>query len=212
MQSIENEIRTTISTINSFLKEKDSVRESLIKKTRDIIREAGYAITDIHKGDLDSARSRMVRLRAEVTELINNLRIHPELAYSNLLYNALAEYAEAEIFYAIIINEKLPTPEDLNLHPVPYLQGLLDVIGEIKRYTLTLLRNREIDKAWKYFSIIETIYEVSKALEYPDALVPGLRRKVDIARAVTENLRAFLIDIQSRLELINKLEKLGSQK
>ena len=211
MQSIVDNIRSAISLINSFLKEKDNVRESVIKKARDIIREAGYAVTDVHKGDLTSAKSRIMNLRAEVSGLISQLRNHPELMYSNLLYNALAEYAEAEIFYAIVIDKKLPTPNELNLHPVPYLQGLLDVVGEIKRYTLSLLRNREINRAWRYFSIIETIYEVTKALDYPDALVPGLRRKVDIARAVVENLRAFLIDIQSRFELIDKLRGCSSK-
>ncbi|RLE62178.1 MAG: haloacid dehalogenase [Thermoprotei archaeon] len=206
MQEIKDEIKSVISLIDSFLKEKDNVREDVIKKTRDIIREAGYAITDIHRGDISLAELRIKNLRVKVTELLNQLRNHPELMYSNLLYNALAEYAEAEIFYAIVVNNKLPTPNELNIHPTPYLQGLLDVVGEIKRYTLSLLKNRDIEKAWRYFSIIETIYEVTKPLDYPDALVPGLKRKVDVARAVVENLRAFLIDIQSRLELINELK------
>ncbi len=205
MRDIENEIRSIVSLIDSFLKEKDSVREDVIKKTREIIREAGYAVTDIHRGDVSSAELRIKNLRVKVIELLGQLRNHPEFLYSNLLYNALAEYAEAEIFYAIVVSNKLPTPSELNIHPIPYLQGLLDVVGEIKRYTISLLKNRDIKGAWRYFNIIETIYEVAKPLDYPDALVPGLRRKVDVARAIIENLRAFLIDIQSRLELISEL-------
>jgi len=205
---LRNLVEGVVRSVDEFLKIKDEVREYMIKHSRDIIREAGYVITDIHRGDVKSANNRLVRLREYVREFLSRLKEHPELLYSGTVYSALSEYVEAEVFHSIIESMSISDYKSLNIHPIPYIQGLLDVIGELKRYIINLVRSKDLTKAWRLFRVAEAIYESCKGLDYPEALVPGLRRKVDIARNVIESLRVFLTDIETRLELIGSINKL----
>jgi len=197
-EDLHSSIERVVKEIDEFLKVKDEVREYMIKHSRDIIREAGYVVTDIHRADMGSANERLVKLRGYVKEFLSKLKDHPELLYSGTVYSALSEYVEAEVFYSIINSMSIIDHRSIDVHPIPYIQGLLDVIGELKRYIINLVRSRDLTKAWRLFRIAEVIYESCKGLNYPEALVPGLRRKIDIARNVIESLRVFLTDIETR--------------
>lgn len=207
INSIKDLIRESVNNVDVFLRDKDLVREKIIALTRDIIREAGYAVTDTHLGKYSDALSRIKKLHLLNQELRNLLKDHPELLYSNLVYNAVSEYVEAVIFYNLIAEKKFIGLSDIKVHPVPYLQGMLDVVGELKRHVLDLINANKISEAWQYFEIAESIYEAARVLNYPDPLVPGVRRKVDVARGIIENLRALLVDLKSRIELVKKLEE-----
>jgi len=207
-EGLHSSIVRVVKEIDKFLKVKDEVREYMIKHSRDIIKEAGCVVIDIHRGDMDSASKRLVKLREYVREFLGKLKDHPELLYSGTVYGALSEYVEAEVFYSIINSMSIIDHKSIGVHPVPYMQGLLDVVGELKRYIINLVRSKDLTKAWRLFRIAEVIYESCRGLDYPEALVPGLRRKVDIARNVIESLRVFLTDIETRLELIESINKL----
>ena len=47
--------------------------------------------------------------------------------------DVLKEYAEATLTHAIINQEPLPTPEELNIEYATYLKGLAEVVGELRR-------------------------------------------------------------------------------
>ena len=205
--SVRECIRGIINDIDSFLKIKDLTREDVIKLSRDIVRESGYVITYIHKGNYDIAQEKLRLVRNYVSKFKSKINEHPELAYSGLTYSTLAEYVEAEVFYSIVTSKKVPSHKDLDIHPIPYIQGLLDVVGEIKRYVIELIRKGNFKDVWEFFEIAEAIYEEARGLDYPEALVPGLRRKIDIARSVIESLRSFIIDIESRNRLVSTLGK-----
>ncbi len=204
-------LRRIVGEVDEFLKTKDSVREYLIKSSRDVIRESGYVITDIHAGNINKAKERIIMLRSMVKELIAKVKDHPELMYGGTMYNALAEYVEAEVFFSIITSLRIPNFKELEVHPIPYIQGLLDVVGELKRYVVDLIRSNDMERAWRMFSVAEAIYEACKSLDYPEALVPGLRRKVDIARNVVEALRVLLIDIDLRIRLDKSMRILSDK-
>ena len=54
---------------------------------------------------------------------------------------------------------------------------------------------------------MEGVYSELRKLDYPDALTPGLRHKVDVIRRVIEDLRAFIVDMEKRWTLIKLLER-----
>ncbi len=201
------EIADIVRRIDEFLKIKDEIREEVIRKCRDIIRLSGYVITKIHLRNFSEAKELLLDLREMVRALNELLKDHPEIRYSGTVYSALSEYVEAEVFSAIISEGKVPSPEELNVHPVPYLQGLLDVVGELKRASIEAVRERRLSDSWEYLRIAEEIMNSCKSLDYPDALIPSVRRKVDIARNIVESLRSFLTDMELRMELINKLRE-----
>lgn len=193
--------------IDEVLKVKDSVREHLIKVSRDIIRKSGLAITYVHISKLDDAEKVLSEVRGIIEDLECRLDPHPELKYSNLYLSTLSEYVEAVEFLSIVKHKQLRTSTELKVHYLPYLQGLLDMIGELKRYILNLIRLDDMSSAWTYFNIANSIYERLKSLDYPEALLPGVRHRVDVARKLLEDLRKFLVDVESRNKLINILKK-----
>lgn len=204
-------IREIVNKIDSFLKVKDEAREQIIKITRDVIREAGYAITEANAGNTTAAKTHLeeaLKRWKEVSEIISE---HEELRHSGIIYNAGMELAEAAIFLSIIEGVPIPGPDDIGVHQIPYLLGLLDVVGELRRYATAKVRENDFEEAWKAFHAAEVIFLSTKFMDYPDRLVPGLRRKIDAARYSVEDLRKFLTDMESRVKLINELSSLRKQ-
>ncbi len=204
-------IKGLISAANKVLTERDQVREEVIKVSRDLIRESGYTVTSIHAKDLERARKHLTQSIKLFRNLLELTRGFPEIRYTGLVYNAESEYVEAVIFYSIVVSNRIPDLSELRADPVPLIQGLLDVVGELKRYILELAGEGKFDEANEFFRIAEIIYEEVKPLDYPDPLLPGVRRKLDIARATIESLRALLIDLRSRHELMNTLTRIREE-
>ncbi|MEM0504342.1 MAG: hypothetical protein QXY36_00030 [Sulfolobales archaeon] len=207
-----SEVVKYVKSVEDLLKLKDSVREFLIKAVRDITRESSLAITYVHLGMVAEAEELLNNLKIKVAELDGKLTQHPELKYSNLYLTAITEYVEAIQFFNLVKYRKLKSSEELEVHYIPYLQGMLDLVGELKRYALELVISGKLGDAWEYFNIANEIYESIKVLDYPEALIPGVRHKVDVARRVIEDLREFLIDVELRIKLINALNKALSNK
>jgi len=201
-------IREIVDKIDSFLKVKDEAREQIIKITRDIIREAGYAVTEANAGNLTTAKEHLEEALMRWKEVNKIVSEHEELRHSGIIYNAGMELAEAAVFLSIIEGVPIPRPEDIGVHQIPYLLGLLDVVGELRRYATAKVRENDFEEAWKTFHVAEAIFLSTKFLDYPDRLVPGLRRKIDAARYSVEELRKFLTDMESRMKLINELSRL----
>lgn len=199
--AIESVLRVESSKINEVLSLRDSTRESLIKIGRDVVRNSGYVITYIHSGMWDEAEESLNELREAYSRLREVLSKHPCYEFTNMVIDYLSEYAEAVIFYNLIKHKKLVLPEELSVDYVPYVLGLLDVIGELKRFVLTLLSARKsLSEASEFFKLMEAIYEHFQHLDYPDAILPGARRKIDVARGVIESLRYLLVEISFKTQ------------
>ena len=212
MQEKKDKIGDVIKSIDSYLKKLDSTREEIVKISRDVIRYSGWSITEVHKGDINNALNYLIECENKAKELIKLSLNAPELTYSGLVYNALSEYVEAKIFLNIITNKEIPTNEELDVPPVPYLQGLGDVVGELKRYALESVRKGDFDTAWKSLEIMEIIYLEMRGLDYSDAILPGVRHKIDVARNLIDETKSLLVDLQSRENLKNMLNNLMGMK
>ncbi|MEM2022026.1 MAG: haloacid dehalogenase [Zestosphaera sp.] len=198
VSKVEDSLRECISRADEVLSRRDSVREELIKTGREVVRVSGYVITNIHAGRLSEADASLGRLVECFNRLREALKNQPCYEYSNLVIDYLSEYVEAVTFYNLTKNKKLVTPEELGVDHVPYIVGLLDLIGELKRYVLNLLSENLINEAQEFFSVMEVIYEHLHHLDYPDAILPNVRRRIDVARGVIESLRTFIVDIRLR--------------
>ncbi len=204
-------IRKAVSEIASYLSEKDEVRENAIKMSRELIRRSGYAVTYIVAGDLDRAAEELNEARKIKDELMRLVEPHPELLYTGLIYNCTSEYVEAELLYRIVREEPIPGHRELGVPPIPYLQGLGDVVGELRRMCLEKIRRGDYEEAFKYLELMEAVYMELRILDYPDALIPGVRRKADIARRLVEETKALLVDLARRKELLDEMKKLEAK-
>jgi len=135
----------------------------------------------------------------------------PDLFYAGYTQDALKEYAEAALVYALINDNDFPSPEDLLLEPATYLQGLAEAVGELRRRILDMLLKDNAAEAERLLGEMDDIYAILVTMDYPDAITGGLRRLTDVARAIIERTRGdFTLSLrQERLE--NSIRELESR-
>lgn len=190
------------------LDEKDTVREIAIKSSRAIIRLSGGAVHSIHKEE--DASEMISTALDEAARLKSLLEVHPDIWTSGLVSDALQEMAEAAIVHSIHKRGDLPTPDELFVPPAPYLLGLADAIGEVRRFALISLRNGEVEEAVRYLDMMEEMFLVIMRFDYPQALV-AIRRKQDIARSLVEKTRGDVTLAMSAQRLQEKIDELKSR-
>jgi len=197
-----------ISKIREVLNEKDQVRENALKITREAVRLSSEAIRSLHKGDFQTAENLIKKIKVTLENLATELKDHPEIYFSGYVYSAYQEYVEAAVLLSILKRDKIPSPEDLKTPYVPYLLGLGDVIGELRRQLLDAIRKDQLEKGEFFLGVIEEIYEALSTLGYPNAIVPGLRHKCDVARSILEKARGDLTNAIHRERLLKGIKSL----
>jgi len=208
---VDRVLERDVLEVDDILSVKDSVREEAIRLSREIIRTSAEAVRMIHLGRISEARSNIFNAIDKVKLLTSKLKEHPDLFYSGLVYNCLSEYVEAYVFYNLVVESKMPSLNELDVPYIPYLQGLGDVIGELRRYIIDLLKKREYSEASLYLDVMETIYQWLKKLNYPDALMPGVRHKVDIARRLIEDTKVLYLNTINSYELRKRIEEISKK-
>ena len=207
LERVFEAVNKSIRDIERILQTKDSVREEVIRICRDVIRLSRDVITYTHMGDLGKAGELLKKAEDLVRNVMQLVEPHPELRYSGIINNALSEFIEAVLLFHLVSNGNIPTFDDLGFHYIPYLNGLCDFVGELKRMAIDAMRRDDYGYAQKLLQLMEWIYKEVRKLDYPEALVPGFRHKVDVMRKVIEDLRTFLLDLEKRWTLIRMLEK-----
>ena len=192
-------MRRVVERIDGVLSAREELRDKLIKLGRDIIKLSGWVINALHRGSIEEARKYIAEMDGIASEYVREARRDPALWFSGLVSNALSEYVEAKMFYGIIVEGRLYSYEELGVGEIPYLQGVGDVLGELRRLALDMLRVGRVGDAERLLDIMEAIYYELRALEYPDALMPGVRHKVDVARRLIDDTKALLITVKSRI-------------
>ncbi|MFQ5884693.1 MAG: translin family protein [Thermoplasmata archaeon] len=193
--------------IQAKLDEKDEIREVALKSSRAILRLAGSALRQMQKGEDGSEN--LQAARNEAHRLTGVLEGHHDIYYSGFVENAFQELTEAHVLRNILRGERIRDPKEVGVHPIAYLLGLGDVVGELRRLALNSLINGEVKKAKDCLGKMETIYDILIRFDYPSALVP-IRRKQDIARSLIEKTRGEIAvaSTSSALEAkIGNLEK-----
>lgn len=189
------------AAVRGELDGKFAARELALKNCRKIIQAASKAIRALHRGDLEDADRLLASGRALIEEAEQPLGDHQDIYHAGFFYDAVKEYAEAELTKALILGQPLPLPTDLGLHAVPYLKGLGEAVGELRRRLLDQLRRGQLAEAEDTFEDMETIHHLLAALDYPDGMTAQLRRTTDVARSLIERSRADLTTtiVQERL-------------
>ncbi|PKK85372.1 MAG: RNA-binding protein [Thermoplasmata archaeon HGW-Thermoplasmata-1] len=193
--------------IAKHLDEKDALREQALTITREMVRDSGEAIRNIHKGLCDEAAGRLenlIRSARHVTELLKD---HGDLYHAGFTETAFQELVEMACVLAILKGEPLPEPQELCVTPTSYLLGLGDVIGELRRQALDALRKGDLEQADEDLQKMEAIYDCLIKFDYPSAMVP-IRRKQDIARGLIEKTRGEVAVAAGNKKLEEKLDAL----
>lgn len=169
-----------------------AARERALAQTRTLTRHCATAIRAVHRGEHPQARKNLADAQQLALTLRQDLTSFPDLYYAGYTQDALKEFAEASIVYALSVTETLPSPQDLGLENATYLNGLAEAVGELRRRCLDILRHGYSQDAERILDDMDDIYAVLITMDYPDAITGGLRRQTDLVRSLTERTRGDL--------------------
>jgi translin len=182
LEQIADNIRNDFDT-------RTAARDKALAQARQLTRACSLAIRAVHRDDADGLNEHLAEAHKLAKTLSVDLQEHPDLFFAGYTQDALKEYVEANVTCALIQNQPLLTPEDLGVVNATYLNGLAEVVGELRRRILDILRHGYSAEAERLLGYMDEIYSVLVTIDYPDAITNGLRRQTDIARSIIEKTR-----------------------
>ncbi len=198
-------------TICSTFEEADRARDQGLALHREVIRESSLAIRAIHRLEFELAERHLDKARVTLGRATGLLTGHPCVYHGGFLQDAQKEYAEARCTYAIVRDQPIPTPAELQVEDAPYLNGLAESVGELRRHILDLIRRGEVSSCERLLGWMDDIYYVLISIDFPDAITRGLRRSTDVARGCLEKTRGDLTTHLGHLQLEQSIQTLRSQ-
>ena len=188
----KNELHTIADSASQEFATTHADREQGLRLSREIVRNSANSIRATHRGEFDQAR----KLLDEVTKLASEAIVlreqQPRVYYGGYIEDSLKEYTEAAVTLALVERRPMPTADELGIGAAPYLGGLADTVGEMRRFILDALRTDDFSRCEELLDVMDEIYTVLVTMDYPDAVTRGLRRSTDMVRGILERTRGDL--------------------
>jgi translin len=185
LQPIESWARTE-------LERKNAAREQVLRWSRDLVRACATSIRAVHRREFDQAEVLVGEANALNARICATLEDMADIYWTGYVQDAQKELVEACATFALVKGAPLPDPHSLGVAPGPFLNGLAESVGELRRYVLDLLRRGEMDGCERLLEAMAEIYALLVTIDYPDALTGGLRRTTDATRGIVEKTRGDL--------------------
>jgi translin len=185
-------LETITEKIRTNFEAKSKVRDETLRLSRELIRHCANAIRATHRSEFENATELLVTAKALASEMVDGVADYADLYHAGYTQDALKEFAEASITYALITNRPLPDPDELGVEYAAYLNGLGEAAGELRRHVLDLIRHGELERGEKVLSMMDDIYGILVTIDFPNAVTGGLRRTTDMVRGVLERTRGDL--------------------
>ncbi len=202
------------SRIQGHLDQLETAREEILQKSRMIIRKCSAAIKELHRGQHSGSRQLLNEISTELHALQEMLEKQPDLnQMGNYLQTVEQEYAEASLFLAFMEKKtRLPTPSELKVSVSNYLNGMADFIGELRRYCLNQLKMGNLGDAERAFIVMEEIFDYMMSIDAANAILPGLRRKLDSNRGTISRTREDLARARMMESFLEQFRQLTDKK
>jgi translin len=186
--------------------DKHRAREITIGASRKAIQACAASIRATHRGEYDAAEELARAALAHLHEADGALAGHPDVRATGPLYDAKKELAEAFLTLALVRNQPLPPPEELQVEIAAYCNGLAEAASELRRQLLDQLRHGHLERAEELMGAMDEIYSLLVTIDYPDGVTGGLRRTTDALRAVLERTRGDLTTAMVAARLQSAIE------
>ncbi len=188
-----------------------AARDQALAQSRALTRACALSIRAVHRGETDVMQERINEAHRLAAQLRTDLADYPDLYHTGYTQDALKEYAEANITCALIRNQPLPTPQELDVPSPTYLNGLAESVGELRRRILDIMRQGYSEEVERLLSHMDDIYASLVTMDYPDAITNGLRRQTDIVRSILERTRGDVTFSLRSEHLTRAIANLGGQ-
>ncbi|MBW6466892.1 MAG: haloacid dehalogenase [Brevefilum sp.] len=200
---MENHLESLSDRIRESFNRQNAIRDQALAQSRDLTRHAARAIRAIHRDDTDLAQEYLAKANQLAEALRIGLQDEPDLYFSGYTQDALKEFCEAHLTVATVLNQDWPTPEELHVEFATYLNGMSEVVGELRRRIMDIMRAGHSPEVERLLDVMDDIYALLVTMDYPDALTYGLRRRTDIARSIIERTQAD-VTVSYRQQLLEK--------
>ncbi len=200
-------LKSILKEVKKELTQKDSLRENAQQNMRKATSLSKQSILLMHQKKYKKARKTIETAKEIISNLQGSAKENPDIIHSGMFSATLQEYAEANIFQGLIQESRFVKPDEIKVPAVDYILGLADVIGEYRRLALDVLREGDAEKGEAYLKTMDEIYIELMAMDEAYMLVPGLRRKCDVARRIIETTRGDVTQEVRRKSLENYLEQ-----
>ena len=199
-------LKSLLGKIQDELRKRETVHEQVQRDMRRATRLSKQAILFTHQERFRDAKKLLKDADELFTKLHSVAKTYPDMVYSGLADAAFQEYAEARTLLSLVEENRFVSPEEISVNSVAFVLGLADVIGELRRRALDSLRKEDLKTAEACLHLMEEIYVELMAMDEAYMLVPGLRRKSDVARHIIETTRGD-ITIESRRSSLEQCMK-----
>jgi translin len=202
-----NSLQQSLRIINAELKEAEERREKLLKGTRDVVSLCSKSIVDLHHGKQDEAKEKLRKANVMLAEF----RGYTKDDLQKYLLVPEQEFVEASVLISVVEDSEIPGSLDLKVSGPAYTIGLLDCIGECKRRVYDKVRKGSLAEAQNLFNFMEEIYGLVYPFAIYDNLVGGLKRKLDVAKFLIEDVRSLITEESRRQNLMRAIEHLENR-
>ena len=185
LRRISDDVRATFA-------ETHQAREQAFRLSREVIRNSANSIRATHRGQFDQAQELLDKAATLVQQMERTLTSHPAVYYGGFVEDAQKEYVEASATLAFAGSTPLAGPDELKVGPAPYMNGLAEAVGELRRFVLDSLRRDDFSRCEELLDLMDEIYAILVSLDFPEAVTRGLRRTTDMVRGVLERTRGDL--------------------
>ena len=174
------------------LAERTRDREQALSVSREVIRFSANAIRAVHRGAFEDARELISKGAVRLSDADHIATSSPSIFNAGFMNDARKEFTEANVTLAVISGSDIPSINDLKVDAAAYINGMAEVIGELRRYILDALRRDAVDGCQEFMDIMDEMYSVLVTIDFPEGVTSGLRHNTDAMRGVLERTRGDL--------------------
>ena len=168
----------------------DSVRETLIKQSRVVLKLSKQVIYAVHRDEISEAAKLVANIEKEKKKLDSIAAHSGKMACEGSYKVAIQEYVEALLYYNFVKTGKLV---ELKVTTEHFILGLADLPGELVRKAVFLAGKGEVSKVVKIRDEVDSIY--GELLKF-DFRNNDIRRKVDSVKYDLRKLEDLVLDLK----------------
>ncbi len=204
LSNVADEIRAEFEQINA-------ARDQAYQRSRQLISLCARSIRAIHREDWETAETLITQAKEATDTLVAGVSEFPTLFYAGYTQDAVKEFVEANLTYALVRNRPLPTPQELGTESNTWLGGLAEAATELRRRILDIIRHGHNEEAERLLDAMDSIYSTLVTFDFNDKITGGLRRRTDTVRAVLERTRGDVTTSIRQAELEKALKALEAK-
>ncbi|MFA6048977.1 MAG: hypothetical protein WC792_03460 [Candidatus Micrarchaeia archaeon] len=177
-----------VNRVLPVFSEQEKRQDAVLQLSREIVRDSARAIRAIHTGELDECHAVVAGLELKMKKLKEI-----DEGFERISDSSYQEYVEIRSLLAVFERKEIPDYEELEIPLVPYLNGVADCVGELRRAIQISIKEGKKDDAEYYFQRLNDVYDNLMLLKFSSSLVGNLKRRQDVARSQVEQARGEML-------------------